>query len=120
MSAKTEGFFPSSRKVYVSGNSHSDISVPFREITLTPTHIADGTVEENEPLRVYDTSGAVGATIHNPVMWNQASHPCGKTGFLHVATLKHTTAGRSSHRITATSPKGMNSMPVCAQNQRVD
>ena len=60
MSSKTEGFYPSSRKVYVSGNSHSDIRVPFREITLTPTHVADGTVEENEPLRVYDTSGAWG------------------------------------------------------------
>ena len=60
MSSKTEGFFPNSRKMYVSGNSHPDIRVPFREITLTPTHIADGTVEENEPLRVYDTSGAWG------------------------------------------------------------
>ena len=50
MSSKTEGFYPSSRKVHVSGNSHPDIRVPFREITLTPTHVADGTVEENEPL----------------------------------------------------------------------
>ena len=60
MSSKTEGFFPKSKKVYASGNLHSDIRVPFREITLTPTHVADGTVEENEALRVYDTSGAWG------------------------------------------------------------
>ena len=60
MDSKTEGFFPNSRKVYASGNSHPDIRVPFREITLTPTHVADGTVEENESLRVYDTSGPWG------------------------------------------------------------
>ena len=60
MSSKTEGFLPKSRKVYVSGNLHSDIRVPFREITLTPTHVADGRLEENAPLRVYDASGIWG------------------------------------------------------------
>jgi hypothetical protein len=34
------------------------VRVPFREITLQPTRQFDGRVEENEPLRVYDTSGA--------------------------------------------------------------
>ncbi len=52
--------FPSSSKVYVEGN-RSDIQVPMREITLTPTPIqnADGTtkLETNTSVRVYDTSG---------------------------------------------------------------
>lgn len=48
--------FPSSRKIYLQG-SRSDIQVPMREITLTPTTKSDGTVEENPPLHVYDTSG---------------------------------------------------------------
>ena len=48
--------FPSSRKIYLQG-SRPDIQVPMREITLTPTTKSDGTVEENPPLHVYDTSG---------------------------------------------------------------
>ncbi|MBN2964755.1 phosphomethylpyrimidine synthase ThiC [Sulfurospirillum sp. T05] len=48
--------FPSSRKIYLQG-SRPDIQVPMREITLTPTEKSDGTVEENPPLHVYDTSG---------------------------------------------------------------
>jgi phosphomethylpyrimidine synthase len=48
--------FPSSRKIYLQG-SRPDIQVPMREITLTPTSKSDGTVEENPPLHVYDTSG---------------------------------------------------------------
>src|SRR5438105_1064325 len=47
--------FPSSRKVYVEG-SRSDLRVPMREITLTPTSGRFGE-EENAPVRVYDTSG---------------------------------------------------------------
>ena len=58
--SKTNGFFPSSKKVYVSGERHDDMHVPFREITLQPTHTPDGSIEVNEPLRVYDTSGPWG------------------------------------------------------------
>src|SRR5690625_4464500 len=47
--------FPNSRKVYVKG-SREDIQVPFREITLSPTITEEGEFE-NEPVRVYDTSG---------------------------------------------------------------
>jgi len=48
--------FPKSRKVYVEG-SRPDIRVPMREITLddTPTDFGG---EKNDPLYVYDTSGA--------------------------------------------------------------
>ena len=70
MNANSEGFldeignletgsgnaYPSSRKVYVPG-SRPDIQVPMREILLTATQTEHG-VEENPPLRVYDTSGA--------------------------------------------------------------
>lgn len=51
---------PASKKVYVetngNGGSHS-LRVPFREIALTPSKAMDGTIEENPPVRVYDTSG---------------------------------------------------------------
>ncbi|MCB7152170.1 phosphomethylpyrimidine synthase ThiC [Bacillus stercoris] len=47
--------FSGSKKVYVGGSS-SDIQVPMREITLSPTTGSFGE-EENAPVRVYDTSG---------------------------------------------------------------
>ena len=54
---------PASLKVYVKTigkrtdqNAH-DLRVPFREIALTPSKAMDGTIEENPPVRVYDTSG---------------------------------------------------------------
>jgi phosphomethylpyrimidine synthase len=52
--------FPNSRKTYVDGQAHPDLRVPFREITLAPTKSLDGTLEPNEPVRVYDTSGPWG------------------------------------------------------------
>ncbi len=58
--SKTNGFFPSSKKAYVPGKLHEDVHVPFREITLQPTHTPDGSIEVNEPLRIYDTSGPWG------------------------------------------------------------
>lgn len=47
--------FSGSKKIYVEG-SRPDIQVPMREIELTPTTGTFGE-SENEPLRVYDTSG---------------------------------------------------------------
>jgi len=49
---------PNSKKVYVPGTLHSDLQVPFREISLTPTKAFNGDVESNAPVRVYDCSGA--------------------------------------------------------------
>jgi hypothetical protein len=43
--------------VFVTGTRHPDVRVPFREIELSPTVSHSGTVEVNEPVRVYDTSG---------------------------------------------------------------
>lgn len=47
--------FPESRKVYIEG-SRPDVRVPMREIALSPTKTPQGMVE-NEPVRVYDTTG---------------------------------------------------------------
>jgi len=49
-----------SRKIYVAGKLHSDLRVPFREISLAPTKSMNGHVGVNEPVRVYDTSGPWG------------------------------------------------------------
>jgi phosphomethylpyrimidine synthase len=51
---------PNSRKVYISGRLHSDVRVPFREISLAPTKSINGEIEVNEPVPVYDTSGPWG------------------------------------------------------------
>ncbi|MDD2706621.1 MAG: phosphomethylpyrimidine synthase ThiC [Verrucomicrobiae bacterium] len=51
---------PCGRRVYVQGLLHPSVKVPFREIDLTPTRCADGRVEINEPVRIYDCSGAWG------------------------------------------------------------
>ena len=45
---------PNSRKVYVLG---AGVRVPFREISQNQTRNFNGSVEENPPVRVYDTSG---------------------------------------------------------------
>ncbi len=54
---------PASRKVYVETNGSTvnqnkhNLRVPFREIALSPSKDFDGTLQENPPVRVYDTSG---------------------------------------------------------------
>jgi phosphomethylpyrimidine synthase len=51
---------PNSKKVYLPGQLHADLRVPFREISLAPTKTVSGQIEVNEPVRVYDTSGPWG------------------------------------------------------------
>ncbi len=51
---------PNSKRVYVAGKIHPDVRVPMREIELTPTKSYTGTIEPNEPVRVYDCSGPWG------------------------------------------------------------
>ena len=51
---------PNSRKIYLAGERHPDIRVPFREISLALTKTMNGEMEVNEPVRVYDTSGPWG------------------------------------------------------------
>src|SRR5437773_4765982 len=47
-------------KIYVAGEVHPNVRVPFREIDLAPTKTMTGEIEVNEPVRVYDTSGPWG------------------------------------------------------------
>jgi phosphomethylpyrimidine synthase len=51
---------PASRRVHVAGTLHPGVRVPLREIRLAPTRRADGRLEANAPVRVYDTSGPWG------------------------------------------------------------
>jgi phosphomethylpyrimidine synthase len=44
------------RKVYVTG-TQAGVRVPMREVALTPSRLAGGGLEQNPPLRLYDTSG---------------------------------------------------------------
>ena len=50
---------PNSQRVYVEGQTEG-VRVPFREVSLQPTRMPDGRVEQNEAVRVYDTSGPWG------------------------------------------------------------
>src|SRR5438552_3107819 len=45
----TSHTLPNSRKVYVTGELHPDLRVPFREISLAPTKSSNGEIEINEP-----------------------------------------------------------------------
>jgi phosphomethylpyrimidine synthase len=66
--SERNGQLPNSKKIHVSGKLHPDIRVPFREISLAPTKSMNGEIEINEPVRVYDTSGAWGdADFHGDV-----------------------------------------------------
>jgi phosphomethylpyrimidine synthase len=47
---------PNSRKIYVAGE-RAQVRVPFREIAQHPTKNFGGDMEENDVVRVYDTSG---------------------------------------------------------------
>ena len=67
MIASTDSFEPSSqdqlpnsKRVYVNGTIHPDVRVAFREISQSSTKSLSGDVEENAPIRVYDTSGPWG------------------------------------------------------------
>ena len=63
----TDPISPKSKKVYVSGTIHSDIKVPFREISLSASTTVNGNgngngngyhiEQEESSLIVYDTSG---------------------------------------------------------------
>jgi len=50
---------PNSRRIYVDGQQ-TGVRVPFREIDQNPTRNFDNTLEENPPVRVYDSSGPYG------------------------------------------------------------
>jgi phosphomethylpyrimidine synthase len=51
---------PNSRRVYLEGQLHPGLRVPMREVSLSSTRLPDGTLEENAPVLLYDTSGPWG------------------------------------------------------------
>ncbi|MBA3632547.1 MAG: phosphomethylpyrimidine synthase ThiC [Acidobacteria bacterium] len=61
--ASLKSHYPSSRKIYVETNGSTvnqtkhNLRVPFREIALSPSRNMQDKLEENAPVRVYDTSG---------------------------------------------------------------
>src|SRR5436309_5069600 len=54
-----ERVFPNSRRIYIDGQQPG-VRVPFREIDQNPTRNFKDELEENLPVRVYDTSGPYG------------------------------------------------------------
>ena len=55
----TDTQLPNSRRIYIDG-SQLGVRVPFREIGQNPTRNFKNELEENPPVRVYDTSGPYG------------------------------------------------------------
>jgi phosphomethylpyrimidine synthase len=58
-SVNNEKPLPNSRRIYVEGQQPG-VRVPFREISQNHTRNFDNTIEDNAPVRVYDTSGPWG------------------------------------------------------------
>ncbi|MGZ5437053.1 MAG: phosphomethylpyrimidine synthase ThiC [Pyrinomonadaceae bacterium] len=56
---KIDSTLPNSRRIYVDGQQRG-VRVPFREIDQNPTRNFKNELEENPPVRVYDTSGPYG------------------------------------------------------------
>ncbi len=57
--SKIENALPNSRRIYLDGQQPG-VRVAFREIDQNPTRNFDGSLAENPPVRVYDTSGPYG------------------------------------------------------------
>ena len=57
--SRIESTLPNSRRVYIEGE-RPGVRVPFREIEQNATRNFDNSLEANEPVRVYDTSGPWG------------------------------------------------------------
>lgn len=50
----------SSKRIYIQGQQYPDLQVPMREIEVGPSRQLDGSLEENQSVCVYDTSGPWG------------------------------------------------------------
>ena len=50
---------PNSKRIYIQG-TQAGVRVPFREISQAQTRTFNGALEDNPPVRVYDTSGPWG------------------------------------------------------------
>ena len=56
---RIESKLPNSRRIYIDGKQPG-VRVPLREVDQNPTRSFDNSLEENPPVRVYDTSGPYG------------------------------------------------------------
>src|SRR5437870_12764515 len=54
--SKLKTVLPNSRRIYIKGEQPG-VRVPFREIDQNPTRNFKNELEDNPPVRVYDTSG---------------------------------------------------------------
>jgi phosphomethylpyrimidine synthase len=61
---KPETQLPNSRRIYIDGRQ-TGVRVPFREIDQNATRNFKNELEENPPVRVYDTSGPYGDPFTN-------------------------------------------------------
>lgn len=52
--------YPGSCRIYVPGSLFPGIRVSMREVTLSDSVFPDGSTETNEPVKIYDCSGAWG------------------------------------------------------------
>ncbi|MBL8204881.1 MAG: phosphomethylpyrimidine synthase, partial [Blastocatellia bacterium] len=59
MNQSSETQLPNSKRTYVTGQA-DNVRVPFREISLNVTKSLNGSIEVNDPVRVYETSGPWG------------------------------------------------------------
>ena len=57
---------PSRRRIYVEGRNGVRVRVPMLQVTQAPTQTANGRVETNPPVHLYDTSGPWGDPDQTP------------------------------------------------------
>ncbi len=80
--------------MYIQG-SRADVQVPLREIPLSPTKRPDGSLEVNEPVRVYDTSGPWGdPEFHGDV---ERGLPAPRATWIHERGDVEEVSGRGYH-----------------------
>jgi len=86
---------PNSDRIYVNGELHADVRVPFREIKLSDTKTFDGRVEANAPVRVYDCSGPWGDPAFSGDV-TQGLPRLRENGSTDAVTWRNTTGARSN------------------------
>jgi phosphomethylpyrimidine synthase len=65
---------PNCRKIYVGGEIHKELQVPFKEVKLSPTISPGGISKENLPVILYDTSGPCGDPVQKIDMTKGLPH----------------------------------------------
>ena len=97
---------PASRKIYVETNGSTvnqnkhNLRVPFREIALSPSRIMNDEIEENPPVRVYDTSGVWTDPGNEMRRARRLAAIAQRMDSWHAATSKNTKDARFCRRTT--------------------